>query len=749
MKDVKPCKNDPQITPELIKEHGLTDEEYKRVEEILGRKPTYTELGIFSVLWSEHCSYKSSRIHLGRLHTTGKQVIQGPGENAGIVDIGDGYAAVFKMESHNHPSYIEPYQGAATGVGGILRDVFTMGARPIANMDALRFGAPKHPKTKFLLNGVVAGIAGYGNCVGVPTVGGDTYFDSCYDGNILVNAFTVGIVHKDRIFRGYASGKGNPIIYVGSKTGRDGIHGATMASDEFSEETESKRPTVQVGDPFTEKLLIEACIELMSTDLIVGIQDMGAAGLTSSSFEMAGRAGSGFVMHLDKIPLREEGMTPYEIMLSESQERMLVVAKQGREQDVIDIFQKWDLDAVVIGEVTDTGIGEIYQNGNLVAAIPVAPLTESAPKYDRPIKEPEDRKTLANFDPETLDEPSDYSEVLAKMLQHPNLASKRWIYRQYDHMVQINTVLYPGGDAAVVRVKENGKALALSTDCNARFCYLNPKEGAKQAVAEAALNIACTGAVPLGSTDCLNFGNPEKPEVMWEFSQSIDGIAEACKALDTPIVSGNVSFYNDTEGKSIYPTPMIAMVGLLEDPKHAVGSHFVDENDVVIIVGDTKGELGGSEYLKQMFDKVAGKVPSVDLEYQSRLIKALVEAASKRLVKSAHDVSLGGLAVAIAESSLKDGNNLSAIGVEIDLTDYGKGLRPSALLFGEDQGRVILSAEPGKVHELKQLFESFNLPFYIVGTTGGDKIKIKPWIELDVSAIANGWRKTIFKLAQE
>ncbi|HVI94665.1 MAG TPA: phosphoribosylformylglycinamidine synthase subunit PurL, partial [Anaeromyxobacter sp.] len=556
------------ITPEVVAQHGLTPEEYEQVKRHLGREPSLTELGVFSVMWSEHCSYKSSRVHLKSFPTTGPRVIQGPGENAGVVDLGDGLAAAFKMESHNHPSYIEPYQGAATGVGGILRDVFTMGARPIASMNSLRFGDASHPKTAYLLEGVVAGIGGYGNCIGVPTVGGEVMFHPSYNGNCLVNAFTLGILPADKIFLGTAAGVGNPVMYIGAKTGRDGIHGATMASAEFDASTEEKRPTVQVGDPFMEKLLLEACLELFQTDAVVGIQDMGAAGFTSSSVEMAGRAGNGLDLFLDQVPLREEGMTPYEILLSESQERMLLVAAEGKEDVVRRICTKWDLDVAIVGRVTDSGRWRAHWHGKVVADIPVDPLTEGAPKYQRPMTPHPALPALHAFDPSALPEPKDLGAVLLRLLARPTIASKEWVYRQYDHMVRLVGAVRPGGDAAVVRLAVGNevharKGLALSVGANGRWCFLDPHLGAMHAVAECARNIACVGGEPIAITDCLNFGNPEKPEIMWQFAECVRGIGDACRALGTPVVSGNVSLYNETEGQGILPTPTIGMVGLV------------------------------------------------------------------------------------------------------------------------------------------------------------------------------------------
>ncbi|MDX1580984.1 MAG: phosphoribosylformylglycinamidine synthase subunit PurL, partial [Alphaproteobacteria bacterium] len=623
--------------------------EYERVKTALGREPNLTELGIFSVMWSEHCSYKSSRRHLSKLPTEADWVIQGPGENAGVIDIGDGQAAIFKMESHNHPSYIEPYQGAATGVGGILRDVFTMGARPIANMNALRFGDPEHAKTRHLLAGVVAGIGGYGNCVGVPTIGGETNFAPAYDGNILVNAMTVGLAKADKVFYSAAAGTGNPVVYVGSKTGRDGIHGATMASAEFAEDSDEKRPTVQVGDPFTEKLLIEACLELMATDAIIAIQDMGAAGLTSSSVEMASKGGVGIELDLDKVPQREENMTAYEMMLSESQERMLMVLKPGHEKEAEAIFEKWELDFAVIGAVTDSGNLTLKHGGETVADIPVSPLVDDAPNYDRPYSAADKPEPLEAKD---VSGPSSFAEALKTMMGGPDLCSRRWIWEQYDHMVMGDTIGRPGGDAGVVRVHRTRKALAVTTDCTPRYCFADPFEGGKQAVAEAWRNLTAVGAKPLAITNCLNFGNPEKPEIMAQFVGCIEGMADACKGLDFPVVSGNVSLYNETNGKAILPTPAIGGVGLIEDMEARCSSALKEAGETVILVGRIKGHLGQSLYLRNIHDKADGAPPPVDLEIEKRngdFVRYLIE---RKMITSCHDISDGGLLVALAEMAL-------------------------------------------------------------------------------------------------
>ena len=703
---------DPQITPALIASHGLSPDEFARIEQILGRAPNYTELGIFSVMWSEHCSYKSSRIHLRKFPTTGAVVILGPGENAGVIDIGDGWVAAFKMESHNHPSYIEPYQGAATGVGGILRDIFTMGARPIATLDSLRFGELDAPRMRYLVDGVVRGISGYGNCIGIPTVGGETSFHSSYNGNILVNVFALGVARRDKIFTGTASGVGNPVIYVGSKTGRDGIHGATMASAEFDEASEEKRPTVQVGDPFTEKLLLEACLEIMDSDAVIGIQDMGAAGLTSSSFEMAGRAGTGIIMHLDRVPIRESGMSPYEIMLSESQERMLIVAKKGREQEVISVFERWDLNAAVVGEVTDDGMVRLQWEGREVARIPVEPIATEAPLYDRPMARPSHLDAL----PATLSRDciadEDLTGTLLQLMASPNLCSKRWIWQQYDTTVRTNTIAGPERrDAAVIRIKGTGRSLALTSDVNPRYCALDPYEGGKQAVAEAARNVAASGARPVAVTDCLNFGSPERPEIMWQFSECIRGISDACRALDTPVVSGNVSFYNETEGRGIDPTPTIGMVGILDREDGGVGLAFPGPGLEVILLGDSSDELGGSEWQQSFAPTQTAKPPRVDLEREKSLIQWLLDADARTLIRSAHDLSNGGLAVALAECAM------TGVGCHLDLSGHADELDATALLFSESQGRAVVSCAPEHAEELLRTARGLGVPARRIGRT--------------------------------
>jgi phosphoribosylformylglycinamidine synthase subunit PurL len=715
------------ITAQTIADHGLTPEEYALIVTSLGRAPNITELGIFSVMWSEHCSYKSSRVHLKKLPTKAPWVIQGPGENAGVIDIGDGWAAIFKMESHNHPSYIEPYQGAATGVGGILRDVFTMGARPIANLNALRFGDPQHPKMQHLIAGVVAGIGGYGNCVGVPTVGGEVNFHPAYNGNILVNAMTVGLARQDKIFYSAAAGLGNPVVYVGSKTGRDGIHGATMSSTEFTEETDSKRPTVQVGDPFTEKLLIEACLELMASDAIVAIQDMGAAGLTSSSVEMASKGGVGIELNLDKVPCRETGMLPYEMMLSESQERMLMILKPGREAFAEAIFRKWGLDFAVIGTITDTGHLVLTFQGEVAADIPLGPLADNAPMYERP--------WVATPPPAPLGDvpaPSDYAQTLLRLLGGPDLSSRRWVWEQYDHMVMADTLQRPGGDAAVVRVHGTRKALAMSTDCTPRYCYADPVAGGKQAIAECWRNITAVGATPLAVTDCMNFASPQRPEIMGQFVGCIDGMAQACRALDFPVVSGNVSLYNesksspDAKGQGVLPTPSIGGVGLLTDYAQMATLAFKAPGETILLVGTSAGHLGQSLYLRDCLGREEGPPPPVDLAAERRngdLVRALILSGA---VTAVHDLSDGGLATALADMAMAGG-----LGCTVTLpTD---GLAAHAALFGEDQGRYLLtSRDPASV--IAQA-EAAGVPIVRLGETGGEALVVAGLISLDVRVL--------------
>jgi phosphoribosylformylglycinamidine synthase II len=730
------------ITPEMIREHGLTPDEYEKITQLLGgREPTRTELGIFSVMWSEHCSYKSSRVHLKRLPTRSKLVVQGPGENAGIVDIGDGWACAFKIESHNHPSFIEPFQGAATGVGGILRDIFTMGARPVAVMDSLRFGpiqsaenagegaratqAEIH-KNHSVLEGVVSGVASYGNCFGVPNLGGEVKFEPCYSGNPLVNAFALGLVRRDQIFYGRASGEGNPVIYVGSKTGRDGIHGATMASEEFSEGSEAKRPNVQVGDPFLEKLLLEACLEAMQTGAIIGIQDMGAAGLTCSTCEMGGRGGTGVEIELDRVPQRETGMSPYEIMLSESQERMLLVAQKGREEEVFRVFQKWGLDAVEIGRVTSDAKMRVLEHGKIVAEIPNAALTDDAPVYKRPLKRwepPVDREKPQHIH---LGENADCTAQLKRLLASPNVCSKRWVWQQYDHMVQTNTVEAPGaGDAGVIRIKGSKRGLAMALDGNGRWCYLDPRLGAMHAVAEAARKVACAGATPIGATNCLNFGNPEKPNIMWQFSQVIDGITKACEELDVPITGGNVSFYNETLGEGIYPTPVIGVVGILEDVHKAAKMHFAQPGRKIILLRanepgdavDAESEFGSSQYAKEILGAVWGYPPALDIEREATLQRALIAIIDAGLAESAHDCADGGLAVALVESALPAG-----VGFKVTLPKQKLALEIP--LFAEDASRVVLSCDRTHLARIQQIAEEYGVAADELGETGSDQVEI-------------------------
>ena len=718
----------------LALNHGLKEEEYKKIVENLGREPNPTEIGIFAAMWSEHCSYKSSKVHLKKLPTKGERVIQGPGENAGIVDIGDGICVAFKMESHNHPSFIEPYQGAATGVGGILRDIFTMGARPIALLDSLRFGDPKLPKTKYLVEGVVSGIAGYGNCIGIPTVGGEVYFEECYNGNPLVNVFALGVTKKNEIFKGHASGIGNPVIYVGSKTGRDGIHGAVMASETFTREAEEKRPAVQVGDPFTEKLLLEACLELFKTGVVVGIQDMGAAGLTSSSVEMAGRGGTGITLNIDKVPRRETAMTPYEVMLSESQERMLLVVQKGKEEIAERIFRKWALDFAVIGEVTDSQRIKVMENGKTAVDLPIKPITKEAPLYRRPNKKPIYLRKVNKPRLSSLPIPNDMNAVLLKLISSPNLSNKRWICEQYDHMVRTNTIVAPGSDAAVIRVKGTDKALALTSNCNSRYCYLDPYVGSMIAVAESARNLACSGAKPLAITDCLNFGNPEKPEIMWQFKRSVEGMAEAARRLGTPVVSGNVSFYNETENKAIYPTPTVAMVGLIENLRKHITQWFKKEGDIIVLLGETKEELGGSEYLKLIHELVSGPPPYIDLEVEASLTNTLLEASEMGIINSAHDLSEGGLAVAIAESCFTPNG---PVGVKINPI-YGR-IREDAFLFGESQSRVIVSLDRKNIRILENITSKFGVPMEVIGKVAGNSLNIGDLINIQISKAYEAW----------
>lgn len=721
-------RKEPVVDAALAAEHGLSASEYEGLVAKLGRVPTYTELGVVSVMWSEHCSYKSSRVHLKTLPTEGERVILGPGENAGVVDIGDGQAVVFKMESHNHPSFIEPYQGAATGVGGICRDVFTMGARPIAIADCLRFGNPASEHTRYLLHGVVSGIGGYGNSFGVPTVAGDVAFDDCYDGNILVNAFCLGLARADRIFLGRAAGVGNPVIYVGAKTGRDGIHGATMASAEFGEDSEAKRPAVQVGDPFMEKLLLEACLELMSLDVLVGIQDMGAAGLTSSSVEMAARAGSGIVLDLEHVPQRETAMVPYEILLSESQERMLMVVEKGREDEALAVFAKWDLDAAVIGRVTDSGRIVMRMNGEVYADLPADLLAEGL-SYHRPMARPAYLASTASFAMPPA--PEDLGKSLLALLGSPSIASKEWVYRQYDHNVRHGTVIRPGAaDAGVVRVlgpadssgAQRQKGVAISAGCTSRYVYLAPYEGTKLVVAEAFANLVAVGATPLAVTNCLNFGNPEKPEIMWQLAESVRGLGDACRELRTPVISGNVSLYNETDGKAIKPTPMIAMVGLLDDVSRHATMDFKAPGHLVAVIGEIGGSLAGSEYLERLGGQVAGVPARFEADRHRPVLEAVLAMIQGGFLASAHDISDGGLAVALAESAI---SGPEPMGVSVELGDDGSGGRADEILFGEAPTRFVVSFAEQHRGRLTALAAEHGAPFAVIGSTGGDLITLR------------------------
>jgi phosphoribosylformylglycinamidine synthase len=746
--------------PETLRQHGLTFDEYERIKQLLGqREPTLTELGIFSVMWSEHCSYKSSRVHLKRLPTRSKRVLQGPGENAGIIDIGDGWACAFKIESHNHPSFIEPFQGATTGVGGILRDIFTMGARPVAVMDSLRFGPittrvgmAAHDSARkdvhrnhSTLEGVVSGVASYGNCFGVPNLGGETKFEPCYSGNPLVNAFALGLVRKDEIFYARAAGEGNPVIYVGAKTGRDGIHGATMASEEFSEASEAKRPNVQVGDPFLEKLLLEACLEAMKTGAIVGIQDMGAAGLTCSTCEMGGRGGVGIEIELDRVPQRETGMSAYEIMLSESQERMLLVAQKGREQEVFRVFEKWGLDAVEVGKVTTDNKLRVLQHGEIVAEIPNQALTDDAPVYKRPLERwepPVSREMPENIQ---LNAASDFTPNLKQLLASPNICSKSWVWQQYDHMVQTNTVEAPGGgDAGVIRIKNANperpqRGLAMALDGNSRWCYLDPRLGAMHAVSEAARKVACSGATPVGATNCLNFGNPEKPHIMWQFSQTIDGITKACEELEIPITGGNVSFYNETLGEGIYPTPVLGIVGILDDVHKTAKMHFAAAGRTIVLlrageaadITDVESEFGSSEYAKEVLGALWGYPPDLDLEKEAALQKAVTELVQQGLVESVHDCSGGGLAVALAEKTFAKG-----LGARVNVVS--NGLPAEFALFGEDASRIMLSCDLHNVARIQQVAEEYGIAADVLGETIPERLEISLDGQVVVSASVSG-----------
>ncbi len=740
-------KTEPIVTIEVARELGLTDAEYQMVLEFLGRTPSYTELGMYSVMWSEHCSYKNSIAVLKTLPRSGGRLLVDAGEeNAGLVDIGDGMAVAFKIESHNHPSAIEPFQGAATGVGGILRDIFTMGARPIAACDSLRFGDPDNPRVQYLVKGVVSGIGHYGNCFGVPTVAGEIYFDSSYQGNPLVNAMAVGIVKHGETATATAEGEGNPVMIVGSSTGRDGIHGATFASVDLSADSESKRPSVQVGDPFTEKLLLEATLEIISEDLIVGIQDMGAAGITCSSCEMSAKGKSGMKLNLDLVPIREEGMSAYEILLSESQERMLVVAKQGNEQRVKEIFDKWDLHAVTIGHVTSDGMVTIERDGEVKAVVPADSLAlgGGAPVYIRETRRPGYLDTTMAFHMESIPVPTDSSDVLTRLLSSPNIASKRWVYEQYDTSVRTNTAQGPGGDAAVIRVKGTRRALSVKTDCNGRYVYLNPRKGAQIAVAEAARNVVCTGAQPLAITNCLNFGNPYKPEVYFQFKEACAGMGEACRVFETPVTGGNVSFYNENPNGAVYPTPVIGMLGLIDDIDHITQAGFCGEGDRIVVLGTNRNEICGSEYLATIHGIVGGDAPFLDLDEEHRLQCMLLQLIRSGKIRSAHDVSDGGLAVAIAESCFL---GKSYIGAAVSIT--ADGVRRDALYFGESQSRIVISCTAEDVSGILAQAAEAGIAAEDIGATGGDRLSINTDIDVAVAAIAEAHASSLSKLFEQ
>ncbi|NLH59797.1 MAG: phosphoribosylformylglycinamidine synthase subunit PurL [Ignavibacteriales bacterium] len=738
---------EPKVTLNLAKEHGLTEEEYKRIYEILGREPNFTELGIFSVMWSEHCSYKNSIALIKTLPRSGGRLLVGAGEeNAGLVDIGNGLAVAFKIESHNHPSAIEPYQGAATGVGGIMRDIFTMGARPIAALNSLRFGLPDDARTRFLLDGVVRGIGDYGNSFGVPTVAGEVYFDECYQGNPLVNAMGIGIVKTDQVVSAVAKGKGNKVMIVGSSTGRDGIHGATFASEEISEKSEAKRPSVQVGDPFTEKLLLEATLEIAKNGWAVGVQDMGAAGISCSTSEMSAKGESGMVIDLNKVPLRETGMSAYEIMLSESQERMLVVSKPGYEDKVKEVFDKWDLNCEIVGEVTDEKVLKISYQGELKAEIPPFELVlgGGAPVYHREWKKPEYIDELRKFVPNSLPFPIDIKETIERVFASPNIISKRWVYEQYDSMVRTNTIVGPGCDAAVILIKGLNKALAAKTDCNGRYVYLNPKEGAKIAVAESARNIICSGGIPLAITNCLNFGNPYKPDVYWQFKEAIEGMGEACRALNTPVTGGNVSFYNESPNAAVYPTPVIGMVGLIEDLESVTTSYFKDEGDVIYLLGEDFEEIGGSEYLKVIYNSVAGDSPRLDLATEKKLQDVLANLIGIRFIKSAHDVSEGGIICALAECCVI--NREKVMGAEVNISIR---TREDFTFFSESQSRVIITTSEENQLLLEESIKSYGIPFSYLGKVTKENLKVNNRIEMETEKLSDIYHNTLGKIMEK
>ena len=733
------------IDSTVLDRHGIKPDEYERIVQLMGREPNLLELGLFSVMWSEHCSYKSSRVHLKTLPTTGPRVVQGPGENAGAVDIGDGLCAVFKIESHNHPSFIEPYQGAATGVGGIIRDIFTMGARPIALLNALRFGSLDTALARRIFEGVVAGVGGYGNSIGIPTVGGEIVFDEMYSGNPLVNVLCLGIAHIDDIVKGAAKGAGNPVYYVGAKTGRDGIHGATMASAEFDEKSAEKRPAVQVGDPFMEKLLMEACLEVLKTGAVVGIQDMGAAGLSCATSEMGSRGGCGMTIDVMHVPQRETGMVPYEIMLSESQERMLLVVQRGREHEVEAVFEKWDLHAVKVGEVTDGSRLKIHERGALVADVPNRGLTDEAPVYQRPMEQPQWQQRVQQLSLAELGPPPSAQDAFDRLIAEPTIASKRWAYRQYDHTVGTNTIAQPGMSAAVVRVKDTRRGLAISVDGNGRFCYLDPYQGARLAVAEASRNVACAGGEPIGATNNLNFGNPERPEIMWQIAEAVRGIGDACRALSVPITGGNVSLYNETDGRAIFPTPVLGVVGLLDDASKTATRAFKTVGSAVVLLGDNLGELGGSEYLATVHDLVGGRPPALDLKREAALQALVVKLIRDGCIESAHDCSEGGLAIALAECTFDSGG----IGVSADVTAVGDepAYSVNATLFGESASRIVVSAASHHLDTVMTAAAEAGVAAREIGRVGGDHIRLSvngvAAIDSPVSVAEQAWATAI------
>jgi phosphoribosylformylglycinamidine synthase subunit PurL len=726
------------VLPELYEELGLTTEEYEQIKGVLGREPNKVELGMYSVMWSEHCSYKSSKEQLRKLPTEGPRILLGPGENAGVVDIGDGYAVCFKMESHNHPSAVEPFQGAATGVGGMVRDIFTMGARPIASLDPLRFGSLDSPRTRYLLNGVVEGIASYGNCLGIPTVAGDLYFEEAYEENPLINVMCLGIMPTDRLIFGRASVPGSVGILMGSSTGRDGIGGVSvLASQEFDEKSAEKRPSVQVGDPFTEKLEIEACLEMLDKGLLLGLQDLGGAGLTCATCETAERGGCGMDVDVSRVPLRERDMEPIEIMMSESQERMFAICSPDNLDEVLGICDKWGLDATPLAKVTEGDDLRLIRDGEVVACVPASSLAQG-PEYHRPTERPGYLDEVAAFDPASLPAPGDVGEVLETLLGSANICSRRWVFEQYDHMVRLNSVLLPGGDAGVLRVKETGAGLALSCDCNGRYVYLDPYVGTQVALAESGRNVACTGATPVAVTNCLNFGNPEKPGIFWQFVQAVEGLAEGCRRLGTPVVGGNVSFYNESFGEAIYPTPVIGMLGVMPDVEDRVTSDLKKESDVLLLLGETRDELGGSEYLKVLHGKVAGRPPAIDWDAENALVKCLTEAASRHLLASAHDLSEGGLGVALAESCMQGG-----LGASVKLPD---GLPPHVALFSETQARALVSVAESDLEAFKELAGGLGVPASEIGTVGGDSLKVEGLIDLDLERMKSVYDGALEKM---